>query len=286
MFAIGLFQAKTSGQISRLTLRQTKFIDSQFATPVWCTNTYNILVIRANRSVCTDACTSLRIAKIKVGFRPLFVRCTSYWLAIIEWLGLELQLLVVAHHRPPGSKAVVLLKPTFEMYKDQDGSQVLGLSSYGSIPTLWNIWTFFYPAILVDVTMCFHYTTTTKYAKAPCNSNCTVEKTRTEQCQDVKEGRPCKGSETSTAGSTTKRENCPEHRTACKFTLNKYETNLMMVGERRRSYWEIDLWNRSRWVLWKMLWILWNCRGITTDHYQYYWSIEIKFNLLLSLNGT
>jgi hypothetical protein len=71
-------------------------------------------------------------------------------------------------------------------------------------------------SILVDVTMCFYYTTTTKYAKAPCDSSCTEEKTRTEQCQDVKEGRPCKGSETSTAGSTTKRGNCPTHTAPCK----------------------------------------------------------------------
>jgi len=60
--------------------------------------------------------------------------------------------------------------------------------------------------------MCFTYTTTTKYAKAPCTSECTIVETATEECQDVKEGRACKESGTSTAGATTKRGNCPKHR--------------------------------------------------------------------------
>jgi hypothetical protein len=102
------------------------------------------------------------------------------------------------------------------MYKGQETSPVLELASDRDsyvrlfIPKQLKIASLD-PGFQTSLKMCFTYTTTTKYAKAPCTDACTIVKTDTEICQDVREGRPCKGTETSVAGATTKRGNCPKH---------------------------------------------------------------------------
>jgi hypothetical protein len=95
--------------------------------------------------------------------------------------------------------------------KELDFHELLSLSFLAIPQTILNLPHLYQLQFTVTI-MCLDWSTTTVYRGEGYTSACTVRASGTEPCDSVKAGGACTVKRTSTAGATTKREKCLEHR--------------------------------------------------------------------------